>query len=47
MHFESSGKYKMSGLQAALVTPAVALIPHVMEDRNQIALLYHNELQLV
>ena len=44
LHFESSGNYKMSGLQAALVTPAVALIPQVMKDRSRIAQLYRKEL---
>ena len=45
VHFEESGNYKMSGLQAALVTPAVGKIPHVMEDRNRIARQYRSELQ--
>ena len=44
VHFEPSGNYKMSGLQAALVTPAIALIPHVMEDRSRIAQVYRSEL---
>ena len=34
VHFEESGNYKMSRLQAALITPAVNKITHVMEDRN-------------
>ena len=45
VHFEESGNYKMSGLQAALITPAVGKIPHVMEDRNRIARQYRSELQ--
>ena len=45
VHFEESGNHKMSGLQAALITPAVSRIPHVMEDRNRIARQYRSELQ--
>lgn len=44
LHFEFSGNYKMSGLQAAFATPAVALISEVMEDRVRIASCYRKEL---
>ncbi len=44
LHFESSGNYKMSGLQAAFATPAVALIPEVMQDRERIADCYRKQL---
>ena len=44
LHFESSGNYKMSGLQAAFATPAVPLIAEVMKDRNRIAECYRREL---
>ena len=47
VHFEESGNHKMSALQAALVTPAVSKIPHVMADRNQIAQQYRSELQSI
>ncbi len=40
LHFEASGNYKMSGLQAAFATPAVARIPEVMRDRNRIGKSY-------
>ena len=45
VHFESSGNYKMSGLQAAFVKPAVAKIREVMLDRNRIARLYRQLLE--
>lgn len=44
LHFEFSGNYKMSGLQAAFATPAVAHIPEVIEDRLRIANCYRREL---
>ena len=44
LHFEFSGNYKMSGLQAAFATPAVAHISEVMEDRLRIANCYRREL---
>ena len=44
LHFESSGNYKMSGLQAAFATPAVALITEVMQDRERIADCYRKQL---
>lgn len=44
LHFEFSGNYKMSGLQAAFVTPAVSHISEVMEDRLRIANGYRKEL---
>ena len=47
VHFEASGNHKMSGLQAALVTPAVAQIPRVMDDRSRIARKYRSELQAI
>jgi perosamine synthetase len=45
LHFEASGNYKMSGLQAAFVLPAVKDIPKVMEDRNRISTLYREYLK--
>ena len=47
VHLESCGNHKMSGLQAALVTPAVAQLPKVTADRNKIALKYRAELQSI
>ena len=47
VHLESCGNHKMSGIQAALVTPAVAQIPKVMADRNRIAKKYRSELQAI
>ena len=44
VHFEASGNYKMSGLQAAFITPAVAMIPEVMKDRSRIAEVYREQL---
>ena len=44
LHFEFSGNYKMSGLQAAFVTPAVSHISEVMEDRLRITNGYRKEL---
>ena len=44
LHCESSGNYKMSGLQAAFATPAVASISEVMKDRARIASEYRKEL---
>ena len=44
VHFEASGNYKLSGLQAAFVKPAVARIGEVMLDRNRIATLYRRAL---
>ena len=47
VHLEGCGNHKMSGLQAALVTPAIAQIPKVMSDRNRLARKYRNELQSI
>ena len=47
IHLESCGNHKMSGLQAALVTPAVAQLPRVLADRNRIARKYRSELQAI
>ena len=44
VHWEFSGNYKMSGLAAAFVTPAVEKIPVVMEDRQRIATEYRRHL---
>uniref|UniRef100_A0A1X7U068 Aminotransferase class I/classII domain-containing protein n=2 Tax=Amphimedon queenslandica TaxID=400682 RepID=A0A1X7U068_AMPQE len=44
LHFEHSGNYKMSGLQAALVLPAIDDIPTVMEDRKRISATYRENL---
>ena len=44
VHFESSGNYKMSGLQAAFVKPAVTKIKEVMKDRHRIAIAYRRQL---
>ena len=44
VHFELSGNYKMSGLQAAFVKPAVTKIKEVMEDRHRIAIAYRKQL---
>lgn len=44
VHFESSGNYKMSGLQAAFAIPAVAHISEVVEDRERIAGCYRRHL---
>lgn len=40
LHFELSGNYKMSGLQAAFVAPAVQDIPLIIKDRQRIAASY-------
>jgi len=45
VHFEHSGNYKMSGLQAAFVKPAVSKIREVVLDRNRIARLYRKQLE--
>lgn len=47
VHYESSGNYKMSGLQAAFVTPAVAYISEVIKDRERIAECYRKHLSKV
>ena len=47
VHLEGCGNHKMSGLQAALVTPAVSQLPKVMDDRNRIAKRYRSELQSI
>lgn len=47
VHLEGCGNHKMSGLQAALVTPAVTQLPKVMDDRNRIAKKYRSELKSV
>ena len=46
-HLVQCGNYKMSGLQAALVIPAVNEIPMVMEDRKRISLSYRKHLSNV
>lgn len=40
VHFDHSGNYKMSGLAAALVTPAIPLTPEVLYHRSFIARCY-------
>ena len=45
VHFEHSGNYKMSGLQAAFVKPAVPKIREVMVDRSRIARMYRQQLE--
>lgn len=45
VHFEPSGNYKMSGLQAAFVLPAVKEIPKVIEDRLRISNQYRMYLE--
>lgn len=45
VHYEHSGNYKMSGLQAAFVTPAVKDIQTVTQDRVRISNLYRKYLQ--
>ena len=47
VHLEGCGNHKMSGLQAALASPAVAQIPTVMADRHRIAKKYRSELRSV
>lgn len=47
LHCEFSGNYKMSGLQAAFVTPAVSHILDVMQDRALISERYRTELSNV
>lgn len=44
LHFEHSGNHKMSGLQAAFVTPAIDDIPLVMKDRLRISGSYRKYL---
>lgn len=44
VHFESSGNYKMSGIQAAFATPAVSCIPEVVKDRERISGCYRRHL---
>lgn len=45
VHFEHSGNYKMSGLQAAFVKPAVSKIKEIVADRNRIARTYRRKLE--
>ena len=45
VHLEHSGNYKMSGLQAAFVIPAVQEIPKVNEDRKRISETYRKHLE--
>lgn len=45
VHFEHSGNYKMSGLQAAFVKPAVSKIREIVADRNRIAKIYRQLLE--
>ena len=40
VHWEFSGNYKMSSLQAAFILPSIAKIPEVMQDRLRIATHY-------
>lgn len=44
MHFEQSGNYKMAGLAAALITPAVRDIQMLIEGRIQLAAWYRRYL---
>ena len=44
VHWEFSGNYKMSSLQAAFVLPAISKIPDVMQDRERIATQYRCQL---
>ena len=44
LHFEFSGNYKMSGLQAAFANPAVSHISKVMDDRMRITKSYRKKL---
>lgn len=44
MHFEQSGNYKMSGLAAALISPAVKDIPMLLENRSKLATWYRQYL---
>ena len=45
VHFEHSGNYKMSGLQAAFVKPAVSKIREIVADRSRIATMYRQQLE--
>ena len=47
VHYEHSGNYKMSGLQAAFVSPAVSKLPEVMSDRTRIGNKYREALREV
>ena len=47
IHFEESGNYKMSGIQAALVAPAVQDIPMIIKDRNKISEMYREYLEKI
>ena len=47
VHFEESGNYKMSGIQAALVAPAVQDIPMIIKDRNRISDTYREYLEKI
>lgn len=44
LHFEHCGNYKMSGLQAAMVLPAVSDIPEILQDRLRISQTYRKYL---
>ena len=44
VHWEFSGNYKMSSLQAAFALPSVSKIPEVMQDRERIATQYRSML---
>ncbi|XP_062510624.1 GDP-perosamine synthase-like [Corticium candelabrum] len=44
VHFDQSGNYKMGGLAAALITPAVRDIPKLLAHRTQLATWYRNYL---
>ena len=47
LHFKFCGNYKMSGLQAAFATPAVAHISEVVKDRIRIANGYRKQLSSI
>lgn len=44
VHWEFSGNYKMSSLQAAFALPSISKIPEVMQDRERIATQYRRML---
>ena len=46
-HLECCGNYKMAGLLAAFITPAVDEIPLVMEDRRRISITYRKHLHII
>ena len=44
MHFEQSGNYKMAGLAASLITPAVKDIPMLVKNKTKLATWYRQYL---